>query len=131
MASLSTFEEYNLQSSPGSRAGVKYNTAGLNQKPLENLGQIKAGLWTEDGQPRSMLFQIADVKKPLGSVSRICAMGHRVVMDDEGSFIEHKATGKRTWLRQEGGVYMLDTWVMKPDEAVAVMGAGFGRPGKS
>ena len=71
VANEATFENYELQSSPGSRAGIRYNTAGQGQKPLENLGQIKAGLWTDDGKPRSMLFQIADVKKPLGSVSRI------------------------------------------------------------
>ena len=130
VANQETFAEYQLQSSPGSRAGVKYNTAGQGQKPLENLGQIKAGLWTEDGQPRSMLFQIADVKKPLGSVSRICAMGHRVVMDDEGSYIEHKESGNRTWLRQEGGVYLLDTWIMDPAEAMRIIGPGFQRPGK-
>ena len=56
-------------------------------------------------------------RKFLASVSRITKAGHRVVFDtaEEGSYIESKASGKKTWLRQEGGVYFLDLWVnMKP-----------------
>ena len=30
---------------------------------------------------------------------------------DNGSFIQNKATGVKTWLRQESGVFYLDLWV--------------------
>ena len=52
-------------------------------------------------------------KKLLASVSRITQAGHRVVFDvpEEGSYIENKKTGVKTWLRQEAGVYYLDLWI--------------------
>ena len=39
--------------------------------------------------------------------------GHRVVFDDveSGSYIENNATGIKTWLKQEGGVFFLDLWI--------------------
>ena len=70
---------------------------------------------THDGGIRAMNLQVVDVRKPLGSVSRICAAGHRVVFDDEGSYIEHKTSGEINWLREEGGNYMLDVWVVPRD----------------
>ena len=42
---------------------------------------------------RGMTFQAAPVSKPLGSVKRICAAGHRVVFDEDGSYIESPTTG--------------------------------------
>jgi len=42
-------------------------------------------------------------------VSKFCREGNRVAFDVEGSYIEHKATGTRTALREERGVYVLDT----------------------
>ena len=34
-----------------------------------------------------------------------------VVFDNEGSYIESKATGQMTQLRRENGVYRFDMWV--------------------
>eukprot|EP00973_Karenia_brevis_P071862 9986633-Karenia_brevis.AAC.1 len=55
--------------------------------------------------------------------------GNRVVLDSEdapeGSYIENKATGHRTYLRQENGVYLLDLWTV-PNVA---KGATFHRQG--
>ena len=60
-----------------------------------------------------MTFQVADVTKILGSVSRIVSTGHKVVFDtpEIGSYLENKATGKNITLRQHNGVYLLDVWV--------------------
>ena len=60
-----------------------------------------------------MTFQVADVTKILGSVSRIVSTGHRVVFDtpDVGSCLENKSTGKKINLRQHNGIYFLDVWV--------------------
>eukprot|EP00973_Karenia_brevis_P052565 7302161-Karenia_brevis.AAC.1 len=70
-----------------------------------------------------MKFQVADVTKPLASVTRICQAGHRVVFDSNGSFIEDKQSGHREWLREVNGQYVLDAWVMPAGEAMAVMHA--------
>ena len=61
-----------------------------------------------------MTFQAAPVSKPLGSVNRICAAGHRVVFDEDGSYIEKRTTGEINMLREDNGNYMLDMWVVPP-----------------
>ena len=61
-----------------------------------------------------MTFQAAPVSKPLGSVKRICAAGHRVVFEEDGSYIENKTTGEVNMLREDNGNYMLDMWVVPP-----------------
>ena len=43
--------------------------------------------------------------------------GHRVVFDDEGSYIMNKATGEVNILREEEGNFMLDVWVPPPEAA--------------
>ena len=108
-----TGRHYELKPSIGSEAGLEYQSA--TGEAIPNLGEKELSLMLSDGSTRLMNFQVAKgVSKPLGSVSRICAAGHRVVFDDEGSFIEHKTTGQTTWLRQENGVYVLDAWLAPP-----------------
>ena len=58
-----------------------------------------------------MRFQVCDVSKALGSVSKIVSRGNRVVFDSTGSYIENKQDGSRLWLRERAGVYVLDVWV--------------------
>ena len=87
-------------------------------------------MMTNEGEIRGMKYQVAPVAKPLVAVKRICQTGHRVVYDGDGSYIEHKATGKRIWLREEDGNYMLDTWVLPKEEVqkhVNINDQGFGR----
>ena len=52
--------------------------------------------------------------KGLLSVKKMNSMGHRVVFDQEGSYIQDKKTGEVIWLKEEGGMYMLKLWVKKP-----------------
>ena len=47
------------------------------------------------------------------SVSKVAAQGNRVVFDDDGSYIEDKVSGERTWTQQVGGMYMLKMWVSR------------------
>ena len=56
-------------------------------------------------------MQIAEVKKTLGSVRRICEAGNRVVFDEDGSYVENKSSGERTALTKEKGSYVLTLWV--------------------
>ena len=95
-----------------SQTGLCY--ASATGQPIPNLGEQKLPLFTNEGTLRGMTFQAAPVSKPLGSVKRMCASGHRVVFDDDGSYIENKATGEINWLREEEGNYMLDAWIVPP-----------------
>ena len=56
-----------------------------------------------------MTFQAAPVSKPLGSVKRIWAAGHRVVFDEDGFYIETKITGEVNMLREDNDNYMLQS----------------------
>ncbi len=59
----------------------------------------------------SMKFEVADVKKPLISVKRICEKGNRVSFGpkDEDNFIQNKDTGDKILVRPNGkGSYLMD-----------------------
>lgn len=93
-----------------SRSGA--NFASATGEPILNMGEMKVPLMTREGTFRSMRITAAPVTKPLASVKKICQAGHRVVFDEEGSYIVNKATGEMNALREEDGNYMLDMWVI-------------------
>ena len=123
--------QYARVATMASESGLEYQSA--TGQPIRNLGEKKLNLMINDGSMRQMTMQVAEkVSKPLGSVSRICAAGHRVVFDDDGSYIEHKVTGQTSWLRQENGVYVLDAWIAPPKQDQSSGGeSGFTRQGGS
>ena len=47
------------------------------------------------------------------SVSKAVAAGNKVVFDAEGSYIENKISGARTWMHAEGGMYTIKMWVKR------------------
>ena len=117
--------QHPVRETRASRAGLCYSSA--TGQPIPNLGEQKLPLVTMEGTLRGMTFQAAPVSKPLGSVKRICGSGHRVVFDDEGSYVQNKVTGEINWLREENGNYMLDAWIVPPSEMPTNDSAGFGR----
>ena len=63
-----------------------------------------------------MTFQVARVKKALGSVSQMVNNGNKLVFDQDSNgkdtpYIQNKRTNEKIWLRQENGVYVLDLMV--------------------
>ena len=72
-------------------------------------------MMTQEGAQRDMKFTVCDVPKALASVSQMCKAGNRVLFNPpcsaEGSVIQHIDTGKRFWLHEENGLYMLSTRV--------------------
>ena len=95
--------------SPASQRGVMYEVASGHQIPNE--GEKKFEAITEEGVPKKMCIQIADVNQGLLSVSKATKAGNRVVFDVDGSFIENKSTGSKTWLQERNGMYILKLWV--------------------
>ena len=68
-----------LTESDGSRANDFYTTADGSK--VYNEGQRKLDVCTLDGQQRrSMTFQVARVKKALGSVSQMVKNGNKLVL---------------------------------------------------
>ena len=90
---------------------------GVNGKPILNQGmQTMFGI-TTDKVDFSIDFEICDISRPLGSVSKAARNGNRFVFDhEEGSYMYNKATKKKIPLREENGLYFLDLWVQVPDD---------------
>ena len=63
------------------------------------------GTWT---RLSGMMFNVADVRKPLAAAAKVVAAGNRVVLAPEGSFVENLKTGEKLLLREERGVYVMD-----------------------
>ena len=121
-----------IKDSPGSLAEDFYFTADGTK--VYNEGQRELYICTPQGKLRKMKFQVAKVKKALGSVSEMVDSGNRVVFDtDEGgydiSYIENKKTRDKVWLRRENGVYVLDMMVAPPNFDSGTQQPGFTRPG--
>ena len=60
-----------------------------------------------------MTFQVARVKKAMGSVSHMVKNGNKLVFNQESSgkdmsHIRSKRSNEKLWLRQENGVNVLD-----------------------
>ena len=94
-----------------SKRGTQYEVA--NGVLIPNLGEKKFGAYTEEGGLRNITAQVCEVNKPLLSVRKVMTGGNRVVFDDEGSYIENKATGEVTWLKEQGGMFFLKMYVKK------------------
>ena len=94
-----------------SRAGIGYR--GANGSHIENYGERDLEGEITEGKKMKMKMVVADVTKVLASVARMCESGNRVVFDEEGSYIECKATKEKTPIQKRNGVYVVDMWVKK------------------
>ena len=77
---------------------------------------------TSDGTPITITVQVADVKKMLGSVSRMCDANNQVVFDNDGSYIKNKVNGRVTKLDRRNGVYKFDMWIPEDDNQINAVG---------
>ena len=109
------FTGHEMKETEESRGGQFYVCAG--GKEITNYGERTLTLSTLDWSSiRNMTFQVTDVTKALGSVSKIVANGNKVVFDGSGRFIENKRSRERLWMREDNGVYVLDVYVAPPDD---------------
>ena len=91
--------------SPMSRAGARYRAA--NGSRIKNVGQQTVAFTTTEGHRCNMPFQVAEVERPLISVTQLTAAGHQVVLGPAGGQIVHVASGRTIDLVKRGGVYLL------------------------
>lgn len=110
--------EHPTEESLGSKNNDYYVTADGSR--VYNEGKKEVTISSADGtKVRDMTFQVANVKKALGSVSQMVRRGNKVVFDrdDNGkdlAYIENKRSKERMYMRQEKGVYVLDVLVAPP-----------------
>ena len=94
---------------PGSRAGQEYTVA--DGTSIANLGEKVLKGCDNEHQPIAMKYQMAQVTRPLNSVSEICDNDNRVVFGKSGGFIYHVPTGRVTRFQRRGKLYELDLWI--------------------
>ena len=106
--------------SAGSVRGLHYVAA--NGARIANEGEQSVELMTEEGSKGKWTFQVAKVNKPLASVGKLLDTGHRVVLDEDGSYVLNKRTRQVMRIRRERGVFVLDVWLSQDSEGDVVMG---------
>ena len=105
-----------LRESAQSLAKVQYEVA--SGKAIPNLGEKHCEMFVE-GATSCMLmdFQVADIHRPLLSLSRAADQGFRSVLDDYGGYLQHKKTGEVIPITRRGNLYIMQIWVRgAPDE---------------
>ena len=78
--------------SPMQRAGGRYRAA--NGSRIPNLGQQDVSFKTPEGHGCSLRSQVADVARPLISVSQLSKTGHKVEFESAQGFYHPKAVGQ-------------------------------------
>ena len=68
-------------------------------------------MYTDAGDHANMTYQVAEVRRPLTSIAKLCDRGNRVVFGRGGGIIQNLKTGKTTHFRREGSIYVLDMWI--------------------
>ena len=116
-----------IEESPGSIRGQHYVSASAGRLP--NMGQQRLRIQTNEGQDSKVVFQIAEVSRPLTAVSGTCDKGSLVVYTPHGGFIINCQTGCRTHFERSGGIYELDLWVKKEELRDGAHSSSFPRPG--
>ena len=116
------------------QAGFAYK--GADGSDIPHLGQQVLQGVTEENDPIKMTVQVAKITKPLASVKKMTQAGNRVVFDGQNSYIEHKASGRKTKIYERDGTYAIDLWVSSDSEteagtqlAAKTGSAGSGHPG--
>ena len=100
--------EVKVRPSPGSRRGQVYSAAG--GKGIPNEGEQELPLLTNEGSPATIVYQVADVRRPLCSIAKMCDRGNRVVFGRAGGVVQNLVNGRCTPFRRDGSIYVLDLW---------------------
>ena len=102
-----------LRSGNAKKLGVEYEVADGTRIPNE--GEKKLRGITEENAQVDITAQVCDINKGLLSVRRMVDCGQRVVFDKAGGYIEDCRTGKKMWMTEGRGIYMLKMWVNTPN----------------
>ena len=106
-----------------SRREDEYEVA--NAESIPNLGERHLAIWAEGStQPRHLCMQVADVHKPLLSLSRCADLGFESRFGKRAGALVDGQSGEIIPLHRVGNLYMLRAWIRAaPDHTQP-----FGRP---
>ena len=120
VAPLTTARHIKLEETEASRSGLCYQSA--NGERISNLGQRNIKALTNEGEVVAMTWQVADIKRPLASIGRMCDAGNAAIFTKLGGYIIPEGTvrnlinqiednGKMLKMNRENGMYNFDLWV--------------------
>ena len=93
-----------------SLAKIEYEVA--SGKTIPNLGERHCEVYAEGyDSPLLMHFQVADVHRPLLSLSKAADMGFRSYLDQNGGWLEDVETGECLPIERKGDLYVMNLWV--------------------
>ena len=115
------------EESEGSKRGQTYVSASGDRLP--NLGEKKLRVTTVEGHKALATYQLADVTRPLCSISKVCDRGNTVTFTAEGGFITSQS-GEKTQFRRQNNVYVLDMYMRNPNGTESGRSAVFSRPSR-
>ena len=97
--------EYDL-----SRNGIEYEVA--NGESIANLGERRCQDMTVGSMsPKRIVFQVADVHKPLLLIAACSDMGYDCYLGKVGGSLRDRITGEVIPLERRGSLYSLKMWV--------------------
>ena len=102
-----------VRPSEGRKKGQKFTSASKHK--VKNLGEQKAKAFTEAGEPTEVLFQVADVSKPLVSASAICEWETVIFGKSEG-IAQSLRSGSQIPFDRRSGIYVLSMWLQDPHD---------------
>ena len=110
---VDTAPDLELEETEMSRQGMYYLDASGGEVP--NYGQKRLIGETEDHVQVGCIMQVADVRKTPAGAIKITKAGKRIVLDEDGSYMENKVTGLRTKVEnREDGFYFKLLRKMRP-----------------
>ena len=104
---------YPVRESPGSRRGQNFIVG--NGERVPNEGQMILNLETDDGAAATATFQVADLTRPLMSVSQICEQGYRCIFEDSCARVVNKDDQTICKFEKEGQLYVAKMKLKAPD----------------
>jgi hypothetical protein len=99
-----------IQPSLQSLRSMEYEVA--DGRGIPNLGERRCVMWTENAtEPRKINLQVADVHKPLLSLSRCADMGFESRFGRRAGALIDEDTGDVIPLQRKGNLYVLKCWI--------------------
>ena len=108
-----------LRESAGSKAKVEYEVA--SGKKIPNLGEKHCEVFVEGSASAMMMhFQVADIHRPLLSLSKCADQGFQSHLDYWGGWLEDTQTGECIPITRRGNLYIIQMWIRAaPGEATS------------
>ena len=102
--------------------GVSNSRGKREMREVNTIANERAE-WTG---PTSIMFNVANVQRPLAAASKVVEKGNRVVMEPGGGYIQNSSTGEKIKLRIDRGVYVFDVRLNDGAPGVVALDSGAG-----